>query len=420
MKLPFAKVRDRLLPITLGQAVGFVCGVLGVKVSTRLVTPSDYGAYGVFLSFAPLGMWVVHAGLIKFVGRHWAAAPDRGALLREVLRAGGRKLPWLVLGTLAASFAMTGVNGWAVWPALTFAASSMSVALLTQTALQAERSHWADLGIVFVASTSRSFLPPLLYAFAGGSLFALQAGYCLHTSLYAAAVVYLLLKYKPGLGTAPTITAVYEGPLFITLALAGWVMQGANRWIVASFFGATEAGYFTLASNITIIVTSMLGMILVQYFQPGFFAAASEEPLTRRQLATRVDRVAFAYTVLALAGVATLRLIAPHLIGPLIDEKYRAALPMIVAAGCFGAAVVSAQFFHTLLLAGHREKACGPVDIGTAAVLVSASAVSAVFGEKALLTCLAFAPVVPWLLTRTLARHYYFKPAACGVPEPAP
>ena len=97
MKLPTAHFRDRLLPITLSQAVGFLCGLAGVKIATRLVSPADYGAYGVFLTFTPLGIWVVHAGLIKFTARHWAASPNRGALLREVLRASGRKLPWLAI-----------------------------------------------------------------------------------------------------------------------------------------------------------------------------------------------------------------------------------------------------------------------------------------------------------------------------------
>ena len=68
------------------------------------------------------------------------------------------------------------------------------------------------------------------------------------------------------------LTKVYEGPLFIALAVTGWMLTGLNRWIVSWFFGNIEAGYFTLAGGAAVIVTSMLGSIIMQYIQPGLFA----------------------------------------------------------------------------------------------------------------------------------------------------
>jgi len=419
MKPSTADARDRLLPITLSQAVGFLCGVLGVKIATRLVTPSDYGAYGVFLTFTPLGMWVVHAGLVKFTARHWAASPDRGALLREVLRAGARKLPWLVVATLAAALAMDASGFLRLWPELFISAVLLSIGLLAQNALQAERSHWKDFAVNSAASLSRSFVPPLLYFFAGGSLFALQTGFCLHTAVVSCSCLYLLFKYrslKPA--CPPQLTSIYEGPLFILLSLAGWLMTAVNRWIVAMFFGVEKAGYFTLASNVALIVTTMLGVIFVQYFQPGLFAAASEEPAQRRQLARRVDLIAATYCGLSLAGVVALWFISPWLVGPLISEKYRPALAMIIAAGCFGVAMTTAQFFHMMLLAGRREKACGPVDSTTALILAGGGLAAAALSEHAFLLWLTITPFVPWLTTRPLARHYYFKPAVTREPAP--
>jgi len=320
MKLSAADIRDRLLPITLSQAVGFLCGLAGVKLTTKLVSPADYGAYGVFLTFTPLGMWVVHAGLVKFTARHWAASPDRGSLLREVLRAGVRKLPWLVAATLAATLAMNAAGFLRLWPALFVSAALLSAASLAQTALQAERSHWTDLAVSSAGSLSRSFVPPVLYLLAGGSLIALEAGFCLHTIVFSCGCLYLLHKYhSPGPAGAAQLTPVYEGPLFILLSLAGWLMTAVNRWIVAAFFGVEKAGYFTLASNVAMIVTTMLGVVIMQYFQPGLFAAAGEAPAQRRQLARRIDLIAAAYAGLSLAGLAALRLCAPWLIGPLIS-----------------------------------------------------------------------------------------------------
>lgn len=411
MPISTANFRDRLLPITLGQIAGLLCGLGGMKITTHLVSPTDYGIYGVFITFAPLGMLVVHAGLIKFTQRHWAASPDRGALFREVLRAAWRKLPWLAGATLAATYLMQAPHTLITWLALLFAAMMLSTGLLMQSALQAERAHWTDFAISSSASLTRSFVPPVLYASAGGSLLALQVGYCVHVALFALCSLYLLNKYKPNTASpAPQLTPVYEGQLFVMLSLAGWLLTAVNRWIVATYFGPEEAGYFTLGTNITQIATSMLAIIFVQYFQPGIFAHASEEPEKRRNLARRVDLIAFAFCGLALVGVVALRLVAPWLVGPLINEKYRAALGMIIPAGFFSVAVITAQFYDTMLLAGHREKACAPVDIVTALVLTFGGLGFAWFNEPHFLLWLSLTPLVPWLLSRPMARRFYFKP----------
>jgi len=91
---------------------------------------------------------------------------------------------------------------------------------------------------------------------------------------------------------------------------------------------------------------------------------------------------------------------------------------MILAAGYFGTSIITAQFFHTMLLAGRREKSCGPVDSITALVLAGGGLAAAALSEHAFLLWLAVTPLVPWLVTRPLARHYYFKPVAVSAPSP--
>lgn len=418
-----SRLQARLVPIAASQAVGFACGVAGVKIATKLVSPADYGAYGVFLTFTPLGMWVVHAGLIKFVLRHWAGSPDRHGLLREVAHAAARKLVWLALATIAAAFTLSASGRLALWPWLFASSALLSIGTLAQSALQAERAHWADFTVSAGGSLTRTFVPPLLYFATGGAFMALTAGFCVHALTLALLGGWCLRhSLKTGAPTAPAapqLTRVYEGPLFVLLAIAGWATTALNRWIVAGFFGEARAGYFTLAGNIALIVTGMLGVVFIQYFQPGFFAVASEEPDARGRLARRVDQVAALYTAIALAGVVALRFGAPLLMGSLIGEKYRAALGMIGGAGCFGVAIVVAQFYQSLLLAGRRENGCAPVDLANAGVYALAgAAVAALGGETGFLRWLLLAPLVPWLIGRSLARHYYFRPAAAGASAP--
>jgi O-antigen/teichoic acid export membrane protein len=400
------------VPITLIQAVGLLCGLAGVKITTWLVPPADFGVYGIFLTFTPLGMWVVHAGLIKFVLRHWAEAGDRGQLLRGVARAAWRKALWLLPAAAAAAILTSGRRWPGVFPAVFLAAVLLSFGALAQAALQAAREHWRDLAVSATGSVTRSFVPPLLYAAAGGSMMALYGGYCLYALALAVAGALALRHYWR---TAPqevrALPSVYEGPLFVVLSATGWILLGMNRWTLAFFFGPVETGYFVLAGNLATLVPTMLGSIAVQYFQPGFFAVACETRQDRQNLARRVDQVAFGHAVLTLAGLAALRGIAPWLIGPLIRENYRPALDLLLAAGCSTLAVTTGQFYHSLLLAGRRERACGPVELTAAAVLIAGGLTSAICGESWFLRWLVVSPLVPWVINRPLARRHLFRPA---------
>jgi hypothetical protein len=417
--------RRRLIPITLAQVLGLACGIAGVKLNSRFIPPAQLGVYGLFLTFAPIGMWVVHAGLIKFTGRHWAGSPNRPGLGREIVASWARRLPWLALaaagGALALGGRTPGLN-WVLGPALFTAAALLALATLMQAALQAERAHWADCTVAVGGSVTRTFLPPLLFVCTTGTVAVLWLGFCLHTLVFAAAGAWMLRHYwrrpvveKPA---GPQLTAIYQGPLFIALALAGWILSGLNRWLVAWRFGEVEAGYFTLAGGAAMIAPTVLGSVLMQYSQPVFFALGDAHPADPRPLARRVDQAAVGFAALALLAVGCVSFIAPWLVGPLINPAYRDSLGWIVPAGCFATATMTAVFYHTLLLAGHRERACGPVDLTTAAVLAAGCVAASLAGQAWLGRWMMFTPVVPWLLTRPLARHYLFRPESAPAPAP--
>ena len=427
MPSPPSSPRSRVIPIVLAQAVGLACGVAGVKVASHLVPPAALGSYGIFVTFAPLGMWVVHAGLIKFVGRHWGGSGRRAGLLRETVAAWARRLPWLALAAGAATLArggMTAAAGLGMGLALFAAAALLSLGALAQTALQAEGAHWRDSAVSASGSLLRTFAPPLLFVLTGGATAALWAGFCGHAFVLAAAGAWALRSYwrrVPGAADGRReITPVYDGPLFIALAFSSWALNGLNRWVVLGFFGETNAGFYTLASGAAVLVPSMLGTVFMQYFQPSFFALGDGPAPARSALARRIDAVALAHGVLSLAGVGVLALGAPWLIGPLISPKYNAALGWLLPAGCFGTAIFTGIFYHSMLLAGRRERACGPTDLITAGVLAGGCLASAAAGQLWFARWLVATPLVPWLLTRPLARWYFARPNAASSPAPAP
>jgi hypothetical protein len=108
-----------------------------------------------------------------------------------------------------------------------------------------------------------------------------------------------------------------------------------------------------------------------------------------------------------MAGLAGLHFVAPLLVGPLIRESYRPALVFLLPAGAFALAITTGLFYHTLLLAGKREAACGPVELTAAGVLIAGSVGAAAIGQQWFLRWMLVSPLVPWLVSRPLVRRYF-------------
>jgi O-antigen/teichoic acid export membrane protein len=406
----------KIFPIAMSQTVGVACGLIGVRIISRIVPPAALGTYGVFLTFTTMGASFFHAGVVKFVGRHWARHFPQHAFVRTVAKAWLRKLPWLILGTLAAAFALerSGPSRFLeTWPPLLIAVTGLSIGAVTQMALQSIRRNWSDFVVSASGSVTRTFAPPLLFLAVHGAMAGLYFGFCVH-ALCVSILGILLLKPFRATSAEPIdskLSAIYEGPLFFFLSLAGWVLMGLNRWVAVAAFGDTIGGYYTLAGNIAQIIAAVLGAISVQFLQPQLYALADEgTDAAHRKLARWVDLAAVAVAIAGVLALIVLRLIAPYLVGPLIDQKYLLALEWLVPAGCFGLAVVIGQFFHIMLLAGRRERSCAPVDLSMAAILITGSIATAAISRTCFQTWLLTTPLLVLLLNRVLARHYYFRP----------
>lgn len=426
MPPPDAPSRLRAVPILIAHAFGVGCGIAGVKINSRLLPADTLGRYGVFLTLAPIGAWFLYAGLIKFAARHWAATGNRAALWRELVRRWTRRLGLLALCTTAGALALRPeglAEALVLIVALFLAAALLALAGIAQAGLQADRAHWRDCSVSTAASLTRTILPPALFALTGSTL-ALWTGFLTH-AIVAGGVAWLALRATlpaPGAASSelPAFDRVYDGPLFLILAFSTWALAGINRWFVALFFGETEAGYFTLTGGAAVVVVATIGTVCMQYLQPGFFALGDKAETRGRVLASRVDLAALTFVVLAAGALSAFHFVAPSLVGPLIDPQYRNALPWIVPAGCFTIATMTTVFFHSMLLAGRRERGCAATDLITAAVLGAGGLGAVALGRDAFVIWLMVTPFIPWALTRPLARHFLFKPDASPAPESGP
>jgi len=133
----------------------------------------------------------------------------------------------------------------------------------------------------------------------------------------------------------------------------------------------------------------------------------------------RVDLTAAILCITALVALGMLRLVAPWLVGPLIDKRYEPALVWILPAGCFALTTMVGYFYHVMLLAGRCEKACGRVDLIPAGILATSATIAATQGQVAFRWTLMLSPALIWVLTRPMARAALFaKKGELPVPSP--
>jgi O-antigen/teichoic acid export membrane protein len=413
-----SQIRNRLIPILSGQAIGLVCGILGVHLTSAWISPEVFGRYGVFLSFTTIGMWVVYAGVIKYITRHWAGVTEKAQLSRVVFRHWVKMLPWLLGGALAAALATSLLTansfGFTLLP-LFFAASLLALVAIIQAALQAAREHWRDCAVSTTGSISRTFAPLLLFLVIGHSA-GLYLGFCVHAAVTLFVGWWVLrhqLRPSAISKSAPVvIDPLYTGSLFTMLAVTSWALSGTNRWITAALFGEEQAGFFMLASNIVMIIPTLIGTLLLQLFQPDLFALGDRQDSQSPALLMRkVDHLVAGLVTLSLCGVFGLHLIMPSLTGWLINETYLPARQWIVPAGCAGISLMMGNYYQSMLMAGKKEKACGPVTYCGAIVFIGGSVAAGLGGRFAFMIWLTATPLVLGLLTRYVSRRYFLSAA---------
>lgn len=239
-----------------GRLASAVVGMLALFAFTRVLSPADYGRYSVIVAMA---------GLVSGVGFQWLRqclvkfgpdpACDRGQLLGSI--------GVLFLALFAAVVAVAAI----------VAASSddggdvISTSLIAVTVVLACAQAWFELGL----DANRVDLNPFRYGVAG----LLRATFCLAFGLLAQRLTHTLPAVILGVAlgylvanllTAPRwledlarlrkaswaqtrMLAAYGLPLALTLGFT-FIVDSADRLMLAAMSGATEAGIYASAYNL--------------------------------------------------------------------------------------------------------------------------------------------------------------------------
>jgi PST family polysaccharide transporter len=118
---------------------------------------------------------------------------------------------------------------------------------------------------------------------------------------------------------------------FAWLALAGLMMSQVDGLMVGSVAGATEAGFYIMASWLTSRLPYFVEIPLLRVMLPVFAASREDQP----RLGDLFKRTAMAINVLEAAWCFLFIFNAPFLVGIVLGNKWTAAIPLVILTAVY-------------------------------------------------------------------------------------
>jgi O-antigen/teichoic acid export membrane protein len=413
---------SRFVPIVANQALALLLGVVGLKLTSLLVAPADYGHYAIFLTLTQIGVLLTHSGLINLVSRHWQKDSEQaGTLARFAWNRSWKALRWLgpaILMLVLGLYAVTRDLAWLyVVAPLIVANSALAITEVGAAALNASERHWWLLALRTTATATRLSVPLLLVLAAGANYLVLVAGFSLHC-LFMIPLAALALRAHPSSTLAEQARdgASWDSRLrtygrpFALLGVGGWLLLNADRWIVERLFGADQAGQFAMAAGIGGVVPLFFLSVLMQAFFPIAFreADAARSPADWKRLARKCDLMTAGFLLATLVALGALSLLGPALVGGLVAPSYAPAVRILFVSGLAMASVQANQFQFLLLQGRHDSRAMVRVMIVVAAVKTVGSVATALISWDLFIGWLGMSVLVCAVLGRGLVRRTVF------------
>jgi O-antigen/teichoic acid export membrane protein len=409
----------RLLPIAGNQLAGLVLGLVGIRLLSYLVPPEVNGVYQVyFLTLSQLGVLLTHPGIINHASRFWQREKAQsGAYARFLWQVSWSHSKVLVLLVAVVCTGLVYRQRQPLWawmfPLLVISNLALALNAAASVAINAEERHWAVLALTVGGTAARTLLPIALVLVFGASFFSLSCGYALHGVVMMGWILFVFRWAWRSPTPAAATRARWQQELreygrpFVWLGIGGWLLQFADRWVVALVFGDTQAGIFAMAIAVGAYFPSLLQAGLMQWFFPIAFREADRAQTAADwwRLARRCDRMTGCFLVSAMAGLYGLNLVGPYLVGTVIGPRYAPAMGMLVAAGMTMAAAQVNQFYYLLLQGRRNSSGMVKVMATVAAIKTIGSLAAAAISWPSFLTWLVVSPLVCGLMGRQMIRR---------------
>lgn len=378
----FRRVGFEALAVGVGQGAAALGSVVGVRLLTEAMPPSEYGLLALAMTIGTLGLQVLLLPLTTSALRFFAPAQEAGdlrgflAAVKRLVLASVAIVAALALVTIAVMFAVSQ----SLWVPLTIA----SFVFTLFTGVSAVADGLQNAARHRVTSAIHSGLGPWLRFLAAVALMHLtaratsavaMAGYAAATGVVFVSQMWFVRRQIVSLATGAAVdpkrwqTAMLSyGWPFASWGIFTWAQLASDRWALGTFATAADVGYYAVVYQLGFYPIHMAYSLLGQVLAPILFARAGDgSDAVRVEGAVRLNaRLAMVMAALTAAGAALAALMHPLVGRLLLAPEYRGVthyLPwMVVAGGLYAIGQTVSHFF----MISNRSAALAAPKIGTA------------------------------------------------------
>ena len=365
-----------------GQLGAILGALVGVRILTELLTPSQYGELALGLTVSILFNQVIFGPLSQGAARFYAPALERDELgsyisvVRQLLLKATMLAVVLVLVTVGVLFAASASR----WLPVTMAAFLFAILSGYNALLISIQNAARQRSVVAIHQGLGAWLRFLLAAafiiFLGASSTSALYGYALATVLVLCSQLYFARRVFPVLSDAAGGEAKWQGQIrsyswpFAVWGVFCWAQSASDRWALGLFETEVEVGLYATLFQIGYQPIALATGLAVQFIAPILFQRSGDATDAKRNAG--VSHLTWQLTWLAL-GLTTISTVMAFLFHEaifkvLVAPAYRSVsglLPwMLLAGGLFAAA----QVMSLKLMSMMKTTALMPVKVVTAMV----------------------------------------------------
>lgn len=303
-----------------------VIGLLTTPILTRLLTPEQFGAYGLALTlvmfFARIKLWGLNSFIIA------DPDPDDLQISTQFWLSNFFSVGVLILMIIAQPILRLVYDSQVLMMTLIIAAFAIleqEGAASTPENMLARELRYGSISILQTLSTLLGILASLGFAFWGSKDWALVSGYAVKATSYCIGV-WILAPRRPRLmfSFERARTLLEQGRHMLVGALGSFLAFLYDDFAVGTFINKTTLGLYRKSYDLSLVPMSTVGGIL------GVTEATySRTAHDRKALSEAVSFVYEAVALIALPASIGLALIAPEFVPLYLGEEWIGAVPMV-------------------------------------------------------------------------------------------